>query len=419
LKFIHAADIHLDSPLTGLSAYNEAPVEMLRTASRLAFTNLVDEAIALAVDFVIIAGDLYDGTWKDYNTGHYFSRQMGRLNTASIRVILLLGNHDAESEMTRMLQLPDNVFRFSALKPETFLLEDLMVALHGQSFKEPATLTNLAQNYPDPLGGWLNIGVLHTALEGSAQHAPYAPCTQAQLSAKGYDYWALGHVHEHAILLRSPCWIVYPGNIQGRHIRETGARGAIVVTVNDGEIESVERLLVDVLRWHRVPVNAQDAKTLIEVVGLAGTALAQLMLREPTIGLIAVRFEIIGKSEAHGELFGLEAKLRAELIGQAEAIGGGRLWVEKVKVHTSPPHDSAEVLAQLDAIADLQGFLDEAPTDPTLIAALREEMQLLASKAIPEVRKEVEDFECIRADDMAGIIKAASVNLISRLARAE
>ena len=135
VKFIHAADIHLDSPLTGLSAYADAPVEMLRTATRDAFTNLVNEAIEQPVDFMVIAGDLYDGTWKDHNTGIYFCKEMGRLKKAGIPVYLLFGNHDAESEMTKKLQLPDNVFTFDTRKPCTFRLEDLKVALHGRSFK--------------------------------------------------------------------------------------------------------------------------------------------------------------------------------------------------------------------------------------------------------------------------------------------
>ena len=254
MKFIHTADIHLDSPLSGLASYADAPAEMLRTATRDAFTNLVNEAIEEGVDFMVIAGDLYDGTWKDYNTGYFFCREMGRLNKADIPVYLLFGNHDAESEMTKKLSLPPNVHTFATREPSTFRIEHLKVALHGRSFKEAATTENLAVNYPDRVAGWLNIGVLHTALEGNAQHATYAPCSLAELSAKGYGYWALGHVHEYAILQQTPCWVVFPGNLQGRHIRETGPRGAVLVTADETGILSVERLFVDVLRWHQVSV---------------------------------------------------------------------------------------------------------------------------------------------------------------------
>ena len=225
MKFIHTADIHLDSPLVGLAAYQDAPVQQLRTVTRDAFSRLVDAAIEEEVDFMVIAGDLYDGSWKDYNTGHYFCREMGRLNKAKIPVYLLYGNHDSESEMTKKLSLPSNVNVFESRKPSTYRIETLKVALHGRSYREAATFENLASSYPEPIAGWLNIGVLHTALGGYAAHQPYAPCSLDELTVKGYDYWALGHVHEHAILQKDP-WIVYPGNLQGRHIREIGERGA-------------------------------------------------------------------------------------------------------------------------------------------------------------------------------------------------
>jgi len=197
MRFIHAADLHLDSPLRGLSSYADAPVERLRTATRDAFSKLVTHAIDEQVDFMVIAGDVYDGDWKDFNTGLYFVRQMGRLRQAGIPVYLLYGNHDAESEMTRSLELPDNVHVFTTREAQTHRIEHLKVALHGRSFRVAATTDNLLPDYPDPVQGFLNIGVLHTALEGNAEHARYAPCSVAELQAKGYQYWALGHVHEH------------------------------------------------------------------------------------------------------------------------------------------------------------------------------------------------------------------------------
>src|SRR5690606_26969906 len=251
MRFIHAADIHLDSPLRGLGSYDDMPVDTLRGATRAAFTRLVEEAIALEVDFVVIAGDLYDGDWKDHNTGIYFARQMGRLRNAGIPVYVLHGNHDAESVMTRRLTLPDTVHVFRAGKPTTFVLSQLKVALHGQSFSHAAVTDNLAAGYPDPLPGHFNIGVLHTALEGYAEHAHYAPCTLEQLHARGYQYWALGHVHEYCVF-PGTVPVVFPGNLQGRHIREQGARGAVLVSCSEGEVQLIERLEVDVVRWHRL-----------------------------------------------------------------------------------------------------------------------------------------------------------------------
>lgn len=417
MKFIHTADIHLDSPLSGLAAYKDAPAELLRTVTRDAFTRLVDEAISEAVDFMVIAGDLYDGSWKDYNTGHFFCREMGRLNKAGIPVYLLFGNHDADSEMTKKLTLPPNVHQFETRKANTFRIENLKVALHGRSYKEAATVDNLAASYPDPVSGWLNIGVLHTALEGYAAHANYAPCSLAELTAKGYDYWALGHVHEHAILQKDP-WVVFPGNLQGRHIRETGARGAMLITADASGIQSVDRLLVDLLRWHAVEVDASGANTLDEVVRLVGQAFEQLITETPENIYLSVRVSIKGRTAAHGELFGLEAQLREEVLGQAAGHGIDRLWVEKVRIETEPIVDAEHMAARSDAIADLQGFLDEAPSDAALLQSLVEDLRPLVDKAPIELIHAIPELNAIRSGEVAAIVRSVTPGLLAYLAKA-
>ena len=416
MKFIHTADIHLDSPLFGLSAYKNSPADLLRTVTRDAFTRLVDVAIEETVDFMVIAGDLYDGSWKDYNTGHFFCREMGRLNKAGIPVYLLFGNHDADSEMTKKLMLPPNVHQFESRKANTFFIDALKVALHGRSYREAATVENLAAGYPAPVAGWLNIGVLHTALEGYAAHASYAPCSLAELTAKGYGYWALGHVHEHAILLKDP-WVVFPGNLQGRNIRETGARGAVMVTADESGIQSVERLLVDVLRWQVAEVDAGEADTLLDVVRLAGRAFERLIAETPEKIYLCVRVRIIGKTAAHGELFGLEAQLREEILGQAAGHGIDRLWVEKVRIETEPITDAAHIVARSDAIADLQRSLEEAPEDTALLEALMEGLRPLVDRMPIEVIHSLPELNAIRSGDVAGIVRTVTPGLVAYLAK--
>ncbi|MDQ3775159.1 MAG: DNA repair exonuclease [Pseudomonadota bacterium] len=417
MKFIHTADIHLDSPLCGLASYQNAPVEALRTATRDAFTNLINEAIEEQVDFLVIAGDLYDGNWKDYNTGHFFVREMGRLNKEAIPVYLLYGNHDAESEMTKRLTFPPNVHVFDARKPITHRIEALRVALHGRSFKDAATLENLVVGYPDPVAGWLNIGVLHTALEGYAAHPKYAPCLLAELTAKGYDYWALGHVHEHAVLQQDP-WVVFPGNLQGRHIRETGPRGAVLVTTDETRIVSVDRLIVDVMRWERVNVDASTAHDLPAVVGLANRAFEALLSSQANTKPMSVRVTITGRTAVHGELFGMHAQLREEILAQAAALGGDRLWIEKVKVETTPAVDASQIRERADAIADLQALIEQVPADEAFMRSLAEDLQKLTSRAPLDLTQAVPDFTAIRSGDVGSIVQSVSPALIAQLAQA-
>lgn len=418
MKFIHAADIHLDSPLTGLCAYPDAPAQMLRSATRDAFTNLINEAIELQVDFLVIAGDLYDGGWKDHNTGIYFCREMGRLKKAGIDAYVTLGNHDAESEMTRKLILPDNVHIFESRKAQTFVIDDLKVALHGRSFKDAATTENLAQTYPDPVPGMFNIGVLHTALGVQSTHANYAPCTIDELYAKGYQYWALGHVHEYQIW-QGASTIVFPGNLQGRHIRETGPRGAVLVTADEGGVQKVERLLVDVLRWHSVSVDATGCGSMVDVVHAINKELGAVVDGTPSNMPSAVRITITGKTPAHGELFGMEAQLRAEVLASAAAIGSERIWIEKVKTSTTASDDTDAIRSRGDALADLQELLEEAQTDPEFLASLKDDLMALVSKAPLELQNAVPYFRDIRSGDLAGLVSEIRPGLVSQLARME
>ena len=418
MKFIHTADIHLDSPLVGLAAYQNAPVAALRTATRDAFCKLVDAAIDEAVDFMVIAGDLYDGSWKDFNTGHFFVRQMGRLQQAGIPVYLLYGNHDADSEMTRRLQLPANVFVFDSRAPSTHHIQHLRVALHGRSFKDAATLDNLAASYPAPVPGWLNIGVLHTALEGDAAHARYAPCSLAELNSKGYAYWALGHVHAHAVLQQSPAWVVFPGNLQGRHSRETGPRGAVLVSADETGIRSVGRLIVDVLRWHRLQVDVSSAAGLPAVLRLCSQALQSLLDAQPDSKPLALRVALIGRTAAHGDLFGLAAQLREEILALASALGGDRLWIEKVRVHTSPLQDAPQLLARGDALADLQALLAQAATDDDFLRSLADDLQALSAKAPLELTDAVPALKAVRAGAVAALVQQVTPGLLAQLAQA-
>lgn len=418
MRFIHAADIHLDSPLTGLSAYPDAPAQALRSATRDAFSNLINEAIELQVDFLVIAGDLYDGGWKDHNTGIFFCREMGRLKKAGIHAYVKFGNHDAESEMTRKLILPDNVHTFESRKAHTFVIEELKVALHGRSFKDAATTENLAQSYPDPLPGMFNIGVLHTALGVQSTHANYAPCTIDELYAKGYQYWALGHVHEYQ-LWQGRSTIVFPGNLQGRHIRETGPRGAVLVTADETGVQKVERLFVDVLRWHSVSVDAAGCSSMAEVVHCINRELEALVESSPPSMPCAVRITITGKTAAHGELFGMEAQLRAEVLATAAALGAERLWIEKVKTCTTAADEPDLIRARGDALADLHALFEEAQTDPEFLASLKGDLMALVSKAPLELQNAVPYFKDIRNGDLAYLVGEVRPGLVAQLARME
>jgi DNA repair exonuclease SbcCD nuclease subunit len=339
ITFLHAADIHLDSPLRGLDKYDGAPVKEIRGSTRKALQNLVSTALREEVAFVVLAGDLYDSDWRDFNTGLFFVQQMVRLKQANIPVFGVTGNHDAANRITRQLPLPDNVTFFSTKHPETIHLKELDVAIHGQSFAEQCTTADLAKDYPAPIEGCFNIGVLHTSMSGREGHGSYAPCSGECLRSAGYDYWALGHVHQREVM-EGPPTIAYPGNIQGRHIRETGPKGCLVVRVEESGVATTEFALLDVLRWETVEVDVGDVSENSAVLERISEGLRSAVERADG-RFLAIRVILVGESTLTDRLRADLRKLTADIRALAVDIGSGNLWIEKIKNETQPPKESA------------------------------------------------------------------------------
>ncbi|MEZ6017852.1 MAG: metallophosphoesterase [Planctomycetota bacterium] len=381
--FLHAADLHLDSPLRGLARYPGAPVERLRNATRAAFVNLVEAALAHRVAFVIVAGDVFDGDWRDYNSGLWFTSEARRLVEAGIALVLLRGNHDAESRLTKGLRHGPGVYEFPTDAAVTHTLEGFDVALHGQSFAVPHVTENLVRAYPAPLPGAFNIGVLHTGLEGYEGHGRYAPCTPLDLQAKGYDYWALGHIHQRQVVSQDP-WIVFPGNLQGRHARELGPKGATLVRVVEGQVSAVEALECDVARWAHIE---QDL-TGIETEAAAFVALERalsLALRSADGRLVAARVTFRGTTLLDGALRADPRRVEGEVRNLGLSVSA-ELWVEKVLIETE---GVAQVEAQAqrsgDAFAALAQRLSGAGLDDEELTALAADLGRLGDRLPPNV----------------------------------
>lgn len=412
-RFIHTGDIHLDSPLKGLSGQQGAAAERIRTATRVALGNLVTQAIEDEIDFVVIAGDLYDGDWRDYQTGLFFVKEMGRLAQAKIPVFLLHGNHDAESQITRKLALPTNVSVFPARKAETFRLPHLDVALHGQSFRQRDITDNLVPAYPSPIAGYFNIGVLHTGLGGMAGHANYAPCSIEDLINKGYDYWALAHVHQAAVIHKRP-HIVFCGNLQGRHIRESGPKGASLVTVEDGEVQEISPLHVDCVRWIHLPVPVDQCGAVADAIDRVRQAIESAVERDAQGRLLACRIELTGQTGLHSELLSAADHLLAEAKAAALSLGEEVAWVERLVVATASPETAA---SHKDALGDLQRMIESAGSDVELQARLATDLGDLVRKLPHDIRTDADDAVLKAAIDgnIAGLIAHGGAYLSARL----
>lgn len=412
-KFIHAADVHLDSPLRGLEQYDGAPVEQIRGATRQALANLVELAVSERVAFVLFAGDLYDGEWKDYNTGLFFAAQMTRLREADIPAFLIAGNHDAASQLTRYLRLPDNVTMFSVQQPETIHLDAFNVALHGQGFSTRAVANDLSAAYPKPEPHLLNIGLLHTSVDGREGHEPYAPCSRDGLLLKGYDYWALGHVHKREVLHREP-WIVFPGNIQGRHVREVGSKGCTLVTVQENQGISIQHRDLDVLRWSVCEVDNSGALTSDDVMDQVRQALAR-ELAGSSGRPMAVRIRLSGACKAHGQLSAHHERWTNEIRSMATDLSNGLLWIEQVKMQTRTQADLDQMLASDDALGDLLRALVDWESDAAFMAEMAHELRDLVRKLPAELRSDEEAVDLDNPQTLRQAVEDAKHLLLARL----
>jgi exonuclease SbcD len=412
MKFVHAADLHLDSPLCGLVRYEGANVGAIRMATRRAMTNLVDLCLEEHAAFLLLAGDIFDGNWKDYASGLFFASELSRLRAADIPVVLIRGNHDAESLITRHLRLPENVRELSARGPESFELPASGVVVHGQGFAQRAVTEDLAAGYPNARPGAFNIGLLHTSAGGREGHENYAPCRVETLLHKGYDYWALGHVHKREVIRQDPP-IVFPGNLQGRHMRELGPKGATLVTVEEGRVKAVAHRALDVVRWQILSVDASDAASGHDAVDLVRAELARAhgACQGRTL---ATRVVLTGATRAHAAIRSSAEQYTNEIRLAANDVGGGEIYVENVVFATQGEVDLAKIRTQDDPIGHLARALHAMQGDDDALRGLAQQLTDLRHK-LPLELCEGPDAFSLDEEHLREIVAEVEQMLVPRL----
>jgi len=388
-RFIHTADLHLDSPLKALRRRNADLADAVGVATRTAFERIVERAIEDTVDALLIAGDLYDGTTRDVSTGLYLADCIRRLGAAGVHTLIVLGNHDAESVIKPPFASVDHLTVFKP-KAGTVRFEEVQVAIHGASFRDSQVPDDMVSGYPEPVPGWVNIGLLHTSLGGYAGHAAYAPTTPARLTDKGYDYWGLGHVHKSQVVQEGRedrSWIVYPGIPQGRDMGETGPGRAVLGSVEDGRV-AIEWFDVGPVVLERVPVRLPDAASIDDV------RLEVRTIAEAVIGAAGPEQSII-RPELEVPAFLVPAlhRVRDELLDLVQTnvlARAGRISVEKIGlVAAGEARDSVE--GHNETLMELTGLVrDHAAGDADLVAEIARDLDGVLSKLPADVRREPE-----------------------------
>jgi exonuclease SbcD len=373
-RFLHAADLHLDTPFEGISACRPEVGEALRDASLDAFDRLVAAAIERRVAFVVLSGDVYDGPERGLRAQLRFRRGVERLAAAGIEVFVAHGNHDpVEAGWTAIRSWPPGVHVFAAGRVETVPVVRegrRLAAVHGVSFSRRGETENLAARFRRDGGPGLQVGVLHGNVGGRPGHDPYAPCSPDDLRAARLDYWALGHVHTREALLRGPVWAVYPGNLQGRSPKpaERGEKGAVLVEADPEAVRSVLFLPLAPVTFEAVEVDvaaAVDAGEVEDRIVGAAREVARGPGRRGTVLSVTLR----GATELHGTLAteaeALRAALADRLLGESPWI-----WIERLEVRTTPAVDRGRALARDDLAGTVLRRLGALRSDPAALAAL-------------------------------------------------
>ncbi len=348
-KFVHAADLHLDSPFQNLKRKGSLPVEELKAASRNAFLALIQLCLDEPVDFLLLAGDIYDGEWRDVQPAIYLGKQLQRLAKAGIPTYIILGNHDASNRGIKGFKtfVEDNAVVFSATEAETSEVPGLAATVHGQSFATREMTENLAKAYPVPTKNSFNIGLLHTALEGREGHDTYAPTSVPELTAKGYDYWALGHIHKKEVVSEDP-YIVFSGNLQGRSVRELGPKGAFLIEVDDGSVSALEFRELSSFRWIELTVPADDDSSSSAIINLCCDAV-KLSRQSATDKRFIVRFVVDGSTALDAEF--LHDRLQVSL----EDLFEDTVLLEGIKFQSREERQSTEIQEDHSAfLSDLE-----------------------------------------------------------------
>ncbi|WP_431203188.1 metallophosphoesterase family protein [Bradyrhizobium betae] len=335
-RFVHAADIHLDSPLRSLALRSPDIAELIGNASRQVFVRIVDLCLDERVDALLLAGDLYDGDQTSMKTARFLTEQLRRLHAGGVRVFIIRGNHDALSKITKELVLPDNVTVFGGRADAVEVLRDRgerPILVHGLSFAKPQAPESLLGKYKPPVGGAINIGLMHTSLDGAPGHDVYAPCSTPHLAGSGFRYWALGHIHKRSTTVGA-CAIVMPGIPQGRDVGESGPKSVTLVSVLDDGSLSLDERVVSMAQFERVAVDASGLLDWRELAASIESALGEASDRSKSDQLVA-RVSVSGTTPLAWTIRRDADVLYTEAASRAEAIGN--VWIEKLETDCRRP----------------------------------------------------------------------------------
>ncbi|AKB50179.1 DNA double-strand break repair protein Mre11 [Methanosarcina barkeri str. Wiesmoor] len=381
MSFVHAADLHLDSPFTGISEIDPELGERLAKATFQAYEAIIKLCMEEEVDFLLIAGDVYDSADKSLYAQVRFIEGLRKLETAGIQVFICHGNHDPLDGWSASLTWPENVHIMSGDRAEVVEFKkegETAAVIVGMSYPTRHIMKNLVKNFPRKEDNWpFTIGLLHCSVGSNPEHDPYAPCTLQDLRKINYDYWALGHIHTPSIVCKEAPVVIYPGNPQGRHLGENGARGCFVVDVSSGGDISTRFMETDSVRWYIREISIEGLEKEGELIESLQSQLDEM--RENSGGRSVIcSFVLKGRGPLH-HIFRQDGFLEdlLRLLREGETWGRQFLWVERIEDDTLFPVERELLLKREDFVGDLVKIVEGSKTDEKALDEFREALSPL------------------------------------------
>ena len=408
-RFVHAADLHLDSPFKGVRETEARVADVLRRATFEAYERVIDLCVDRRVDALLVAGDVFDGADRSLAAQIQFVRGLERLHEGGIRAFICHGNHDPLDGWGARLKMPPSVYQFGE-HAEAVPVDPQSSAgpvVCGISYPTREMRSSLVPGFPVREPGRVTIGMLHANVGASTGHEAYAPCTVEELAATGYDYWALGHVHTRAILRDASPLVAYPGNTQGRHPNERGPRGVYLVEVDDQGAQvtmSPEFVATDSVRWEQVDLQIDDIEDDGALFGRLEALVDDLVTQADDRHLI-YRVRLEGRGPVHESL--ARSGSIEDLISQLNGVCGSRepfAFCGGILNETRSRLDRAALAESKDFIGDFLALSNSASADGALVAELEEELAPLYDNA--QARKFLGN-SLPATDDMRDLVAAA------------
>jgi DNA repair exonuclease SbcCD nuclease subunit len=403
---VHAADLHLDSPFKGIFERQTEIATRLKDATFDAYEKIIDLCIDEKVDALLVAGDIFDGVDHSLRAQLKFVEGLRRLDSESIRAFICHGNHDPINEWKARVPFPPNTFRFDADvgKESVFPGDPNRAVIYGISYPVRDVTENLVKRFPVAEPEGVSIGLVHANVGSNKNHPNYAPCTLEDLQRTKYDYWALGHVHTRDIMQNQSPVVVYPGNPQGRHSNETGARGVFLVDISDSKQVNLEFHAVDTVRWESLEVSIADLENVQDLLEAADSVVEDALNAAEGRDLV-IRLTLTGRGSVHSALVNQSDVDDIQTqINETWARQQPFAYCERVINTTSSNINRAERLQAEDFVGDLLRLVDSFSDSPQLLEELSAELTPLYGN--PRASKFLSDFKPT-SDDLTAILKSA------------